>query len=386
MVVEPAEDEPRELFPTQYAMSAGSSGSLRHSAGPGSYKHGPSRSSSQRSSYEERCVDPVEDRIPTPEPKTVHKAHLKDANGKESETIGFIPGSADPHSATQTCNPCASQRSCGTFVCSVLTCGLYRVCQRSILAPCLAPHESSTDEPEKISLRAANQEVKKEEDTADWLGVVRIGGVKIDSPRDYLDTDVKPESSYGPSHTWSNHVSLHESMSFDDWEDGEENVDSLITKKLLELYSEYQIEELARCTSDSVFLRKSKAINQLINSLAEEHKMDEQEAECRLVRGIIRISTRKSSRKPAVSRREKTLSDSGNETMRESDFFTVSNNNDCKSIPNIQISEQTSTDVFAREMWRNNGGHTSSSPTACSPSHTVSNSSGVSLIRTSVRT
>lgn len=386
MVVEPAEDEPTELFQTQYVMSAGSSGSLRHSAGPGSYRHGPSQSSSQRSSYEERCVDPVEDRIPTPEPKTVHKAHLKDANGKESETIGFIPGSADPHSATQTCNPCASQRSCRTFVCSVLTCGLYRVCQRSILAPCLAPHESSTDEPEKISLRATNQEVKKEEDTADWLGVVRIGGVKIDSPRDYLDTDVKPVSSYGPSHTWSNQVSLHESMSFDDWEVGEENVDSLITKKLLELYSEYQIEELARCTSDSVFLRKSKAINQLINSLAEEHKMDEQEAECRLVRGIIRISTRKSSRKPAVSRREKTLSDSGNETMRESDFFTVSNNNDCKSIPNIQISEQTSADVFAREMWRNNGGHTSSSPTACSPSHTASNSSGVPLIRTSVRT
>lgn len=333
-------------------------------------------------------MDPVEDRLPTPEPKTVHKAHLKDANGKESETIGFIPGSADPPSATQTCNPCASQRSCRTFVCSVLTCGLYRVCQRSILAPCLAPKESSTDEAEKISLRAVNQEVKKEEDAADWLGVVRIGGVQVNSPGDYLDADVKPTSYVRPasSHTWSNHASLHESMTLDDWEDGEENVDSLITKKLLELYSEYQIEELARCTSDSVFLRKSKAINQLINSLAEEHKMDEQEAECRLVRGIIRISTRKSTRKPAVSRREKTLSDSGNETMRESDFSTFSNNNDYKSNPNIQISELTSSDQCARELWRNNGGHTSSSPTACSPSHTASNSSGVPLIRTSVRT
>lgn len=277
-------------------------------------------------------MDPVEDSPPTPRPKTVHKAHLKDANGKESETIGFIPGSADPPSATQTCNPCASQGSCRTFVCSVLTCGLYRVCQRSILAPCLAPKESSTDEPEKISLRAVNQEVKKEEDTADWLGVVHIGGVKVDSPGDYLDAEVKPVSYVSPasSHLWSNHTSLHESMRLDDWEDGEEDVDSLITKKLLELYSEYQIEELARCTSDSVFLRKSKAINQLINSLAEEHKMDEQEAECRLVRGIIRISTRKSTRKQPVSKRERerTLSDSGNETMKDSYNSTFSNNSE----------------------------------------------------------
>lgn len=369
-------------------MSAGNTGSLRHSSGPGGYRHGPSRGSSQRSSYEERCVDPVEDELPTPEPKAVHKAHLKDANGKESETTGFIPGSAAPPSAAQTCNPCASPRSCRTFMCSVLTCGLYRVCQRSILAPCLAPNESSADEPEKVSLRAVNPGDNKEEEAADWLGDVRIAGVKVDSPREYLDAETK--SPYVPPSgvpTQPSHPSLHESMRFDDWEDGEENVDSLITKKLLQLYSEYQIEELARCTSDSVFLKKSKAINKLINSLAEEHKMDEQEAECRLVRGIIRISTRKSAkRRPPVSRRERTLSDSGNETMRDSDSFAFSNNNDYKSNPNIQISDLTSSDKCAREMWRNNGGHTSSSPTAYSPSHTETNSSGVPLIRTSVRT
>lgn len=324
-------------------------------------------------------MDPVEDRLPSPEPKTVHKAHPKDANGKESEIIGFIPGSAETSSAAQTCNPCASPRSCRTFMCSVLTCGLYRVCQRSILAPCLAPNESSPDEPEKVSLRAVNPGDNKEEDVPDWLEDVRIGGVKVETPRDYLDVDTKPV----PIVTQPSHPSLGGPMRFDDWEDGEEDVDSLITKKLLELYSEYQIEELARCTSDSVFLRKSKAINQLINSLAEEHKMGEQEAECRLVRGIIRISTRKSSKRPAVSRRERTLSDSGNETMRESDTFSFSNNNDYKSNPNIQISELTSSDKYARDMWRNNGGHTSSSP-SYSPSRT--DSSGVPLIRTSVRT
>ncbi|XP_068432220.1 keratinocyte differentiation factor 1 [Clinocottus analis] len=370
-------------------MSAGSVGSLGQSLGPGSFRHETSWSSSQRSSYEERCVDPVENRLPTPEPKIVHKAHLKDANGKESETIGFIPGSADPSSATQTCNPCAPQRGCRTFVCSVLTCGLYRVCQRSILAPCLAPNESSPDEPEKVSLQSVNPEGNQEEDGADWLGDVRIGGVKVDSPREYLE--VKFESpTYGPppgGQTQPSHPSLHESMGFYDWEDGEEDVDSLITKKLLELYSEYQIEELARCTSDSVFLKKSKAINHLINSLAEEHKMGEQEAECRLVRGIIRISTRKSTkRRPHTSRVERTLSDSGNETMRESDSFSLSNNNDYKSNPNIQISELTSSDKCAREMWRTNGGHASSSLTAYSPSNTETNSTGVTLIRTSVRT
>ncbi len=309
-------------------MSVGSPGSLRHSSGPGSYRHGPSRSNSQRSSYEERCVDPVEDRLPTPEPKTVHKAPLKNANGKESETIGFIPGSADPPSTAQTCNPCSSPKRCRTFMCSVLTCGLYRVCQRSILAPCLVQNESSPVEPEKVSLQAMNSGDSKEDDTADWLGDVCIAGVKVDSPREYLDVKTSSLSYVPPPvRTQPTHASLHESMRFDDWEDGEENVDSLITKKLLELYSEYQIEELARCTSDSVFLRKSKAINQLINSLAEEHKMDEQEAECRLVRGIIRISTRKSTKKKAaISRRERTLSDSGNETMRESDSFSFSNN------------------------------------------------------------
>lgn len=311
-------------------MTGDSTGSPRHGLGSGTYKYGPSRSSSQRSSYEECCVDPVEDRLPT---KPVHKASLKDANGKQSETIGFISGSADSPPATQTCNPCATPKSCRTFICSVLTCGLYRVCQRSILSPCLAPNESSPDEPEKMSLPDMNPEEGKEDDPADWLEDVCIAGVKVQNTIEYLEVETK-----SPSHVRQpgglalpRHQSLHESMQFDDWEDSEENVDSLITKKLLELYSEYQIEELARCTSDSVFLRKSKAINHLINSLAEEHKMDEQEAECRLVRGIIRISTRKSTKKrPPITRREWTLSDSGNETMRDSESFSFSNNSKFK--------------------------------------------------------
>ncbi|XP_029919367.1 keratinocyte differentiation factor 1 [Myripristis murdjan] len=365
-------------------MSASGTGSPKHSSGPADYSHGPRRTSSQKSSYEERCVDPVEEWIPSKETKSVHKAHLKDAKGKESETIGFIPGSADTASGAQTCGPCASPGSCRTFMCSILTCGLYRVCHHTILAPCLAPSESSPDEPEKVSLRAVKAGDNKEEDGADWLEDVRIGGVRVDSQREYLNVVTSAPSYVAPSEG-QKQLSFHDSIGFDDWEDGNEDVDSLITKKLLELYSEYQIEELARCTSDSVFLKKSKEINQLINSLAEEHKLDEQEAECRLVRGIIRISTRRSTkRRVPNTRTERTLSDSGNDTMRDSDSFSVSNNNDYKSNPNIQISELTPSDKYAREMWRNNGGHTSGSPTAYSPTET--NSSGVPLIRTSVRT
>ncbi|XP_019723417.1 keratinocyte differentiation factor 1 [Hippocampus comes] len=355
-------------------MSVGSAGSARESPRPGSCNRGPSQSSHRgSSSYKERCVDPSE-----PEPESPPK----DSNGKESDT--FLPSSAELPPATQTCNPCASPRACRTLMCSVLTCGLYKVCLR---APCLAPIESVPDEPEKVSLRPENpaDRQEEEEDDADWLGDVRIAGVKVDSPRHYIDDD---SMTYVPQ-MQPCHPSLDEVIRLDDGEDGEENVDSLITKKLLELYTEYQIEELARCTTDSVFLRKSKAINQLINSLAEEHQMDEQEAECRLVRGIIRISTRRSKKKkrPVASRRERTLSDSGNETMRESASFAFSNNNDYKSNPNIQISELTSSDKCARDIWRNTEGRTSSSTsTSYTPSHTETNSSGVPLIRTSVRT
>ncbi|XP_061674371.1 keratinocyte differentiation factor 1-like [Syngnathoides biaculeatus] len=352
-------------------MSVGSAGSSRGSSRPDSYKRGPSLSGSRGSwSYEERCVDPAE-----PQPESPQK----ESNGKERDT--FLVSPAEPPRASQTCNPCGSPKACRTFACSVLTCGLYRVCLR---APCLAPKESVPEEPEKLSLHAENLPVRQEEedDDTDWLGDVCIGGVKVDSPRNYIDNDtVAYVAQSQPCHP-----SLQEVIQPDAWEDGEENVDSLITKKLLELYTEYQIEELARCTTDSVFLRKSKAINQLINSLAEEHQMDEQEAECRLVRGIIRISTRRSKKKkrPTASRPERTLSDSGNETMRESGSFAFSNNNDYKSNPNIQISELTSSDKCARDIWRNNEGRTSSSTSTSF--HTETDSSGVPLIRTSVRT
>lgn len=340
-----------------------------------------SRSSSQRSSYEERCVDPVETLPFTQEPRPA-----RDSNGSD-KSLGLVPGSA----AARSCGPCASPKRCRSVFCTVLTCGLYRICQGSGLAPCLAPAETGPDRAEKISLKNTRSKEEDEEESGEkeWLNDVHIGGVKVEEPVVYSDEPRAPSrlSSTGAV-THFSRSSLHQSLTLDDWDEDAgnvENVDSLIAKKLLELYSEYQIEELARCTSDSVFLRKTKDIHQLINSLAEEHQMDEQEAECRLVRGIIRISTRKSKKKPHSSRRERTLSDSGHETMKDSGSSSFSNNNDYKSNPNIQISELTSSDKYARQMWRNNGGQSSVSPVSYSPS-TADTSSGVPLIRSSVRT
>lgn len=44
---------------------------------------------------------------------------------------------------------------------------------------------------------------------------------------------------------------------------------------------------------------------------------------------------------------------------------------DYKSNPNIQISELTSSDKCAREIWRNNGGKKSASIVLLHPSYTV---------------
>lgn len=99
-------------------------------------------------------------------------------------------------------------------------------------------------------------------------------------------------------------------------------IDVLIFKKLTELFSVHQIDELAKCTSDTVFLEKTSKISDLISSITQDYHLDEQDAEGRLVRGIIRISTRKSRSRPQTSEGRSarstapaTAPDSGHETM-----------------------------------------------------------------------
>ncbi|KAM9824704.1 uncharacterized protein kdf1b [Neosynchiropus ocellatus] len=313
---------------------------VKDSSWAGSAQRSPGQCHSQVP-YEERCVDPPLELL------TINKTDRLDGNGIECETTGFIVKSADPPSAAQTCSLCSSPQSCRVLMCRVLTCGLYRFCS---LPACLTPNTNPSIEPEKQSLRG-NAADHKEGDCPDWLSDVCIAGVKVEAPQEYLNLE---DSFPSIAVRQSKHVSLQDLMVSYGSDESEENVDALITRKLLELFSEYQIDELARCTSDSVFRKKSREINLLISSLAEEHKMHEQEAECRLVREIIRISTRRCKARRPASRPELTLSDSGNETMKDSSYVSVTNNNDSKSDPNIEISELTTSDRFAREIWRNN--------------------------------
>ncbi|EHB00788.1 hypothetical protein GW7_08427 [Heterocephalus glaber] len=127
-------------------------------------------------------------------------------------------------------------------------------------------------------------------------------------------------------------------------------IDVLIFKKLTELFSVHQIDELAKCTSDTVFLEKTSKISDLINSITQDYHLDEQDAEGRLVRGIIRISTRKSRTRPQTSEGHPARAaaptaaapDSGHETMVGSGLS--------QDELTVQISQETTADVIARKL------------------------------------
>ncbi|KAM8975694.1 keratinocyte differentiation factor 1 [Pelodytes ibericus] len=135
-------------------------------------------------------------------------------------------------------------------------------------------------------------------------------------------------------------------------------IDVLIWQKLTELFSFHQIDELARCTSETVFLEKSSQITELISSLTQDYQLEEQDAECRLVRGIIRISTRKERKRGTAtrgwekgggqhhnSRSGGKAPDSGNESMQESGLISQDD-------LDVKISEETNSDIMARNMRR----------------------------------
>ncbi|XP_006883535.1 PREDICTED: uncharacterized protein C1orf172 homolog [Elephantulus edwardii] len=128
-------------------------------------------------------------------------------------------------------------------------------------------------------------------------------------------------------------------------------IDVLIFKKLTELFSVHQIDELAKCTSDTVFLEKTSKISDLISSITQDYHLDEQDAEGRLVRGIIRISTRKSRARPQPTEGRSTRAaaasavaapDSGHETMVGSGIS--------QDELTVQISQETTADAIARKL------------------------------------
>lgn len=180
-------------------------------------------------------------------------------------------------------------------------------------------------------------------------------------------------------------TSLFDEFDLDNPSDTGTDIDSLITKKLLELYALHQIDQLAKCTSDSSFSRKTNEISELIYSIAQDYNLEEQEAECKLVHGVIRISTRKGkknkSHPSAPGQRtngrmghDGTLPDSGNETMT---------NTFSSDFPEVKVSEETPSDELARKMRHYSGKALSSTATAYSPYYhhdTEADSSGAPLL------
>ncbi|XP_051922695.1 keratinocyte differentiation factor 1 isoform X1 [Hippocampus zosterae] len=338
--------------------------------------------------------------------KTKHgrKAHPRNGAGQGSETIGFIPGSADNTPTNrQSCGSCASMgwSGCKALICCVLTCGFY-----GSREPCMPINESSTDHPPKVSSESQppngmavtnspggsksfepNKSTKSVKllPTSDSFRYpdVRIAGQSVRYP--VMASKRTRTSGRGESQRPISNTSLlsREDYDLDDMSDTGTDIDSLITKKLLELYALHQIDQLAKCTSDSSFSRKTNEISELIYSIAQDYNLEEQEAECKLVRGVIRISTRKgkknkrhhSAGQRPNGRSDGTLPDSGNETMTNT-FMS-------SDFPEVKVSEQTPSDELARKM-RHYSGRTYSSSGAmvCLPSlhDTETDSSGAPLL------
>ncbi|KAI2652545.1 Keratinocyte differentiation factor 1 [Labeo rohita] len=291
--------------------------------------------------YQERCVDPVE--IEIQHFGVRHKVG-RDANGNTTgpEKVSFLPVKEEPVSGTPMCGPCASVSSCRKLFCSVLTCGLYRVCRR---LPCLVSSESSAP-----NVPVENPSSPPQAENGFYSDIC-IRGVKVDTS--VFDEEEESHVSFPTSKMEMDSPIYFSSLPEDDLinRNGMEDVDKLITQKLMEVFSEFEINELAKCTTDSMFLRRSREISQLISDIVQEHNMEEQEAECRLVREIIRISTRKSKKKPQI-RPPELQRDSGNDTWnskRNSQKSSFNSMSDGK----LQISLERSDDIEARKL-RNN--------------------------------
>uniref|UniRef100_A0A8C6LAJ4 Keratinocyte differentiation factor 1a n=1 Tax=Nothobranchius furzeri TaxID=105023 RepID=A0A8C6LAJ4_NOTFU len=289
------------------------------------------------------------------------RGHPRNGTARSSETIGFIPGSADSVPTSRpTCGSCASRgwNSCKALLCCLLTCGFY-----GSREPCLPVNESSTDHPHKMGSEPPNGMALSNPTRDITLEPKKHSNLPANESFRYQDVRFRgeivsypvnaPKRTRAPAKGESQRPVSNTSLLSNDYYDLDDpcdstDVDSLITKKLLELYALHQIEELAKCTSDQSFSRKTNEISELIYSIAQNYNLEEQEAECKLVHGVIRISTRKTKKNPSHKqaaqrpngRNDGTLPDSGTETMTfmSSDY------------PEVKVSERTPSDELARKM------------------------------------
>ncbi|XP_031709261.1 keratinocyte differentiation factor 1 [Anarrhichthys ocellatus] len=328
--------------------------------------------------------------------------HPRNGTGRGSETIGFIPGSADSAPASRhACGSCASMgwTGCKAVICCVLTCGFY-----GSREPCLPVNESSTDHPPKagsephppngiavtnptcgVPLESSKSTKASKLPASDSFRYpdVRIAGQTVRYPVAAPKRTRMPGKGESQRPVSNTSLLSREDYDLDDLSDTGTDIDSLITKKLLELYALHQIDQLAKCTSDSSFSRKTNEISELIYSIAQDYNLEEQEAECKLVHGVIRISTRKGKRNKShpstgqrpTGRSDGTLPDSGNETMTNTLFSS--------DFPEVKVSEQTPSDELARKMRHYSGRtYSSNTATAYSPYHhdPETDSSGTPLL------
>lgn len=347
--------------------------------------------------FGETTPDLVQNRkskVPNTRVQRSRRAGSRDSSG--TEPIALVSGTAEQQPEEDQCCPSLS-RAWSLYrdvICYILTCGHRLRKQTDCYLPCLRQEEITESkikggEPNGYTPTSSPNDASPKERNGGQGKTCHAGGsfsypdvkfkgipvypnrnpvqpqpddnscckesVKETDKRDSIENSALSVSHRGSGEYYSFHeLDLDTEQT---WSMSSTEIDVLIFKKLTELFSLHQIDELAKCTSDTVFLEKTNKISDLISSITQDYNLDEQDAECRLVRGIIRISTRKSRTRPRIIKSQTAMShnhknessrgiqpDSGNETMvMES---TILSQDDM----NVQISEETSSDVEARNM------------------------------------
>ncbi|XP_028674807.1 keratinocyte differentiation factor 1-like [Erpetoichthys calabaricus] len=365
----------------------------------------PMRDNQQRpssvSKESDMCLEVLGDLTPDLNPPKrskaakVRKYYQSNANGRQSETLDFLPGSAESPPSSGSCGPCNtfSWERCKELLCIVVTCGHYKT-EHDICIPCTSSSETSTDDKiqdskangiagnnQRTTLRTDNKPSKNPSfnypDLKLYGKPLNLESVGSHKPSTSCTNSLKSLSRSESMEKPSGPLSKISDYSFEDLDQGIEelnnsgtDINSLINKKLLELFTLHQIDQLAKCTSDSAFFKKTSEIAELINHIMHNYNLDEQDAECRLVHGVIRISTRKPKKIKSPENRSDYDSryvssirnnddkresgkrhngsyppDSGNETMIDTSGISQ----DSKGL-DIQISEETSSDKRARDL------------------------------------
>ncbi|GCB79560.1 hypothetical protein scyTo_0015999, partial [Scyliorhinus torazame] len=316
------------------------------------------------------------------------KADPRDSNGNNSENIGFIPGSAENVEDASVCESCGlgtcvSWQTVKAVFCCVMTCG---VCppDSGVYNPCTGTTEppAGTKDFENSTIRyvenptlgiALNLEPSPRK-KANLAGNsfnyydVKLRGQQViwKNNSQSLSTDSCRKDTYLHSQRSESPCSIspisHKRISDEfpsfleeDLENNELNVsmssaelDEYINKKLLELFSIHQIDMLAQCTSDTIFISKSSEISELIDSITKDYKINEKDAECRIVTGIVRISTRKS--KKNKKRLQEAPSEERLVTLTSADPRPQTETTLPSEELNLEISVVDPLDLKARQM------------------------------------